>query len=97
MPQSQTKISEFQKQIQDIENKRQTTQNWEKDITSLSSFSSEDKIRIFDDLYDYVFQNMQTLTQGERLKDEYTYVFEKVMTSLLGNTVWEIRHSIPFC
>ena len=56
-----------------------------------SDFDSIDKLRVFDELYDYVEKLVKETIKDKCIpKDSDNYIFETVMTTFLGDKIWSI-------
>lgn len=65
-----------------------------KDIRSLDSYTSEERIKKFNEMYNFAIKRLQYRIQGEYDKDVHYYAFEMIM-NLLGEKIWNVWNGLP--
>lgn len=95
MPSKQTRVDALKDEIARLEREREQLEHWNKDVRALNSFSSDEKIAVFDKLYARAFEYVETsVRDGRKPKDAKSYLFEDVVELMLGVKVWGILRQI---
>jgi hypothetical protein len=91
----QQKIEQLEHQIEKLKAEIGNLDNWQAKVYPLDSFSPGEKIEIFDKLYKQAWEYLDELVREEFYpKDGDHYIYEAVMTEMLGPLVWEIIRSV---
>ena len=91
----QARISVLQAKIDLLQQRMEQIERWLESVRSLDSFTPDEKIKVFDELYQqarkYLFSYVET---GYAPKDGKSYLFEAVLKRMLGKDVWDIVRAL---
>jgi glucuronate isomerase len=87
----QARIAVLQAEIDSLQQKKEQVEQWEESVCLLDSFTPDEKIKVFDELYQQAWEYLQSFAEtGCRPKDGAHYLYEAVLSKMLGNNVWSI-------
>jgi len=91
----QKKIKQLKRQIEKLETEIGNLDHWQTKVRALDSFTPEEKIDVFDSLHNQAWEYLDELVREEFYpKDGEHYIYEMVLTKMLGPKVWEIIRSV---
>lgn len=91
----QDRIKELERQIEVLKAKQETARSWGTMVRKLDSFTTEDKVKAFDELYHQAYEYLADYARNAfGPSDGDTYLYEAVLTKTLGERVWEVIRSI---
>jgi len=91
----QQKIAELETKIERLQQEQSYLQQWDSFINPLESFTVAEKVRIFDELYVQARQHLQGYVEDlQEPKDGDCYIYEAVLSKMLGEEVWDIIGAI---
>lgn len=91
----QDRIEELERQIEKLKAKQETAKSWGVLVRTLDSFTTEDKVKVFDALYKQAHEYLTNYAKdGYAPKDGDAYLYEAVLTKMLGPRVWEVIRSL---
>jgi hypothetical protein len=89
------RIEALKHQIAKLQEEARMIESWGDSVRALDSFTTEEKAKIFDELYKQAREYLQSCVEdGWRPKDGDYYLYEAVMRKMLGKNVWGIINSI---
>lgn len=88
-------IEELKYQIEILQRKARVIEEWNNSVCTLDSFTAEEKIKIFNELYEQARKYLRSCVEdGCPPKDGEHYLYEAVMGKMLGENVWGIISSM---
>ena len=89
------KIEALKYQIARLQEEARMIERWGDSVRTLDSFTAEEKIKVFDELYEQARKYLRDYVEtGWKPKDGDHYLYEAVMDKMLGENIWKIIHSI---
>lgn len=91
----QQKIEQLKRQMEKLESEIENLDNWQTKVRALDSFTPEEKVKVFDSLHKQAWEYLDELVREEFYpKDGDHYIYEAVLSKMLGPKVWEIIRSV---
>lgn len=91
----QKRISALQAKVDLLRQEIEQVEQGLESVRPLDSFAPDEKIKVFDELYQqarrYLFSYIET---GYPPKDGDHYLYEAVLSEMLGDDVWDIIHAL---
>jgi len=89
------KIDALKHQIAQLQEEARMIERWGDSVRTLDSFTTNEKIRIFEELYEQAREYLRAYVEdGREPKDGDHYLYEAVLSKMLGENVWGIINSI---
>ncbi len=91
------RINKLKKEIEKLEMDLLITERWDGEINKKDFLSPEEKVKVFDELYDNAINYMKTLSEtGLAPKDFAHYTHEYVMQKCLGENIFNLINKFFF-